>query len=470
MTLPPPHPAFPGGAWPAVPQPAAAALLAVLGQLEQTQSMSPTALAKARQPQLELLIDHAFEHVVFWRERLEHAGLSPARRPKAGLDPAEWERRWANLPILARQEVQEHEVSLRSSRLPPGHGDTGESVTSGSSGQPVRITRSTLDYLYWQAFQLREHVWRERDLAGKFLSILRNEQRTVITESAHLVENKDWGPPTSTVWPTGPSFLLDYRAPIASLVQSISEVEPDYLCTFPSLLLEILRHVREHGIKLPPLREAIAIGEACPPELESLCREVWQAPLASTYTAAETGPLAFRCREEERWHIQSEKSLVEVLDTEGRPCLPGNTGRIIVTPLHNFAMPLFRYEIGDLATVGTGPCSCGRTLPILESIAGRARDLLVLPSGELRPPYYGHGAVMEVRSIRQHRVVQTQIDRVTIQLVVSRALKPQEENHIIQSAEQALGGVFTVSLEYVEGIERGPNGKFAEFERQIPLP
>jgi len=178
MTLPPPHPAFPGGAWPAVPQQAAAALLAVLGQLEQTQSMSPTALAKARQPQLELLIDHAFEHVVFWRERLEHAGLSPARRPKTGLDPAEWDRRWANLPILTRQEVQEHEVSLRSARLPPGHGDFVDSMSSGSSGRPVRITRSTLDYLYWQAFQLREHVWRERDLAGKFLSIFRNEQRT----------------------------------------------------------------------------------------------------------------------------------------------------------------------------------------------------------------------------------------------------------------------------------------------------
>ena len=467
MNLPTPHPAFPGAVWPAIPQTPAAALLAVLGQLAESQFMTHEQLAMARRPQVEALMDHAGAQLPFWGERLKAAGLDPEARNYAALTLPEWNERWASLPVLTRAEVQSLGDQLRVSKLPDGHGTVGESVTSGSSGRPVRIARSTLDYFYWQAFQLREHVWRGRDISGRFLSILRDDRRELMDESVHLRGMADWGPPASVVWPTGPSFLLDYRTPIRALIETICELEPDYLCTFPSLLLEILRHARGEGIELPPLMEAIGVGEASPPELAGLCREVWDAPLASTYTAAETGALAYQCREGGRWHLQSEKSIIEVLDTEGRPCAPGETGRVIVTPLHNFAMPLLRYEIGDLATVGEGPCACGRTLPVLDAIPGRARDLLMLPSGELRPPYYGHGAVMQVRSIRQHQVIQTSRNQVCIRLVVAQPLTREEEAHVIKSATDALGGAFTVSIEYVDEILRSPNGKFAEFERRF---
>jgi len=467
MNLPTPHAAFPGALWPAIPQAPGAALLAVLGQLAESQFMCEKEVAKARRRQVEALMDHAEEELPFWGERLRAAGLDRETRTrgKAPLTTGEWEERWAALPVLTRAEVQSLDGKLRAGKLPTGHGTVGESVTSGSSGRPVRIARSTLDYFYWQAFQLREHVWRGRDLSGRFLSILRDERREVMDESVHLRRMEDWGAPASVVWPTGPSFLLDYRTPIGALVEAIRELKPDYVCTFPSLLLEILRHARGEGIELPPVKEAIGVGEASPPELAGLCRAVWDAPLCSTYTAAETGAMAFQCREGGRWHVQAEKSIIEVLDGNGHPCAAGETGRVIVTPLHNFAMPLLRYEIGDVATVGKGPCACGRKLPILDAIPGRARDLLMLPSGELRPPYYGHGAVMEVRSIRQHQVVQTSRDEVCFRLVVAEPLTPEEESHVIGSAMEALGGGFRVSIEYVDEIVRGANGKFAEFTR-----
>ena len=467
MQTPSPHPAFPGAVWPAIPQTPAAALLAVLGQLAESQFMNHEQLAMARRPQAEALMDHAGAQLPYWRERLKAAGLDPKSRNQGTLTLPEWNKRWASLPILTRAEVQSLGDQLRPSKLPDGHGTVGESVTSGSSGRPVRIARSTLDYFYWQAFQLREHIWRGRDFSGRFLSILRDDRRERMDESVHLRSMPDWGPPASVVWPTGPSFLLDYRTPIRLLVQAICELKPNYLCTFPSLLLEILRHARGEGIKLPPLLEAISVGEASPPELAGLCREVWDAPLASTYTAAETGAMAYQCKEGGRWHLQSEKSIIEVLDPAGHPCTPGQTGRVIVTPLHNFAMPLLRYEIGDLATMGKGPCSCGRALPILDDIPGRARDLLMLPSGELRPPYYGHGAVMQVRAIRQHQVIQTSQNQVCFRLVVANPLTRDEETHVIQSASKALGSAFGVSIEYVDEILRSPNGKFAEFERRF---
>lgn len=470
MSLPTPHPAFPGALWPAVPQTQGAALLAVLEQLSRSQYLPEPELAAARRPQVEALLDHAAHQIPFWRERLSAAGLDPEARRRSPPDAAEWNRRWSALPVLRRAEVQALGSALHAPQLPAGHGGVGESVTSGSSGRPVRIRRSTLDYFYWQVFQLREHVWHNRDLSGRFLSILRNEQRPNDDGSIHLLRQKDWGTPTATVWPTGPSYLLDYRSPLPALIATLREVAPDYVCTFPSLLLEILRRARQDGTVLPPLKEAVVVGEASPPELAELCREVWHAPLTSTYTCSETGAIAYQCHEAGRWHVQVEKSIVEVLDDRGRPCAPGETGHVILTPLHNFAMPLIRYEIGDLATVGRTPCRCGRRLPVLDDIPGRARDLLLLPSGELRPPYYGHRAVMEVRAILQHQVVQTAPDQVVFRLVVARPLTPAEEAHIVTVASAALGGALRVSLDYVAEIARGPQGKYAEFQRLCPLP
>ena len=465
MNPPTPHAGFPGAIWPAVPRAPAAAFLAVLEQLARSQFLDVEDLEAARLPQIVALVQQASRAFPFWKRRFSKIGLGPDAIDRGNLDLKTWQSRWAGLPVLTRAEVQTLGDELRTTLLPAGHGNISESVTSGSSGRPVRFVRTTLDLFYLHAFQLREHMWRRRNLFGKFLSIVRDEERKGPAEGLHLRRMDNWGPPVSVVWPTGPFILVVYRAPVSALIDAIREHAPDYLCSFPSLLCEIARQVRDSGIQVPPLSEVIGMGEASPPELAELCREVWGASYTSTYSAAECGAIAYECPEAGRWHIQSERSVVEVLDAENQPCKPGESGRVVLTPLHNFAMPLFRYEIGDLATVGEGRCPCGRKLPMLAAIPGRARDLLMLPSGEFRPPYYGHGAVMKVRAIRQHQVVQTSPGQICFRLAVARPLTAQEEQHIIQHASASLGNGISIRIEYVPEILRRPSGKFAEFER-----
>ncbi len=464
MNLPTPHSGFSGAIWPAVPKAPAAAFLSVLEQLARSQFRPVQELEADRLPQIHALVDHACRAFPFWSRRFREAGLGQEVMQGGGLDLGAWKERWAALPVLTRAEVQELGDELRTTQLPPGHGKILECVTSGSSGRPVRFARSTLDLFYLHAFQLREHVWRGRDLSGKFLSVVRDDHREG-NEGLHLREMPTWGAPVSVVWPTGPFILVDYRAPVHALIDTIRDQAPDYLCSFPSLLFEIARQIRERGISMPAIREVIGMGEASPPELAALCKEIWGAPYTSTYTAAECGAIAYECREEGRWHVQSERAVVEVLNAKNQPCEAGETGRVVLTPLHNFVMPLFRYEIGDLATPGDGPCPCGRKLPVLAAIPGRARDLLMLPSGELRPPYYGHGAVMKVRAIRQHQVIQTSPSELCFRLVVSRPLTQEEEQHILQRASESVGNGVAIRLEYVPEILRRASGKFAEFER-----
>ena len=129
-------------------------------------------------------------------------------------------------------------------------------------------------------------------------------------------------------------------------------------------------------------------------------------------------------------------------------------------------MPLIRYEIGDRAVFGP-PCACGRTLPVLAAIPGRARDMLTLPDGQRRFPYYAHNTIMQVDAIVQHQVAQTALDEVEIRLVVRRPLTPAEEAHIVAAASRGLGGAHRVRLAYRSEIPRQASGKFAEFTNEF---
>src|SRR5262249_15877820 len=108
--------------------------------------------------------------------------------------------------------------------------------------------------------------------------------------------------------------------------------------------------------------------------------ESWGVPLQDTYTSREGGYMALQCPEHTHYHVQSEAVLLETLDDRGEPCRPGEVGRVVITPLHNFAMPLIRCESGDYAEAGRF-CPCGRGLPVLNRIMGRSRNMLRLPKG-----------------------------------------------------------------------------------------
>lgn len=105
---------------------------------------------------------------------------------------------------------------------------------------------------------------------------------------------------------------------------------------------------------------------------------------------------------------------MEILDENGKPCEPGELGRVVVTPLDNFAMPLIRYDIGDYAEVGKH-CPCGRGLPVLKRIVGRVQDLVVLPSGERRWTLLSAGNIesfLEIAPIRQYQFVQKDLQTI----------------------------------------------------------
>jgi phenylacetate-CoA ligase len=221
---------------------------------------------------------------------------------------------------------------------------------------------------------------------------------------------------------------------------------------------------------LPGLREARTFGELLEPRVRQACREVWGVKVVDMYSSQEVGYLALQCPDTDHYHVQSENVLVEVLGDDGQPSRPGEVGRLVVTSLHNFAMPLLRYDIGDYAEVG-GTCACGRGLPVLRRIMGRQRNMAILPDGRRRWPSIelaGTSDLSDFPPIHQFQLVQRSLTAMEMLLVALRPLTADEEQKLRGWIITAVGYPFEVTFRYVESIERSPFGKFEDFRCEVP--
>jgi len=436
--------------WPALPGVRAATRLATLFQIEQSQWWSEELLRQHQFRQINTLLQHCVKHVPYYRDLLGSDITTGVMN----------EERWLDIPILTRDKVQQLGMSLRSESLPPGHGNANMKRTSGSTGKPVEALGTDITEFFWDVFTLRSHMWYKNDLTSK-LAVIRF-LRTGGESSKHGIRVKNWGRAEAEVFNTGECVILSILTPISEQMAWLQKEQPNVLLTHPSVLTELILYSQREGIQLPWLREVHTISEILPDGLRELCLNAWGIRLVDMYSTIELGYLALQCPLHEHYHVQSEGVLLEIVDDDGKPCAPGETGRVIVTDLHNFAYPLIRYEVGDFAEVGE-PCDCGRGLPVIRRIKGRYRNILLTPSGERRYPELGIQDLHQIAPVLQFQAVQNTLTDIEIKLVLSRPLLEEERDKLIGKFHEMWGEGFNFDIQQVDSIARSASGKFEEF-------
>ena len=151
---------------------------------------------------------------------------------------------------------------------------------------------------------------------------------------------------------------------MGALFDEFTRMGPHYLHTRASLLQSFVELSASRGIRPPNLRAVICHGDFLHPEIHKTTENAWGVPVSHVFSSGEVGIMALQCPENKNLHVQSEHVRLEILDDGNKPCRPGQVGRVVVTALHNYRMPLIRYDTGSHAAFGE-PCSCGRALPVL---------------------------------------------------------------------------------------------------------
>ena len=446
--------------WPALPGHRGCAILAILHQLEQTQWWTEKQLLEHQFEQLDRLVNHAVATVPFYRRR------DLGRHWKSRAEP--WLERWRKIPLLTRKDVQEHQPQLTSQDIPESHGEVTEMFTSGSTGRPLRSLRTQLFELFWAAFTVRDHLWQRRELSGK-LAVIRDSAKGK-APYPEGTRSDTWGWSSGAVFRTGPCVSLNVMTSTQQQAKWLSEQDPDYLLTHPSVADRLARYCLEHGVRLPRLRQIMTISEILRPATREACLAAWNVPIRDAYTAREVGYVALQCPEHEVYHIQSESALVELLDDSGAPCRPGDIGRVVVTPLHNFAMPLIRYDIGDRAEAGA-PCGCGRGLPVVKRILGREQNMLVMPNGEEYWPLLSSEdlrQLMSIAPVRRYQLVQKNPSSLELKVETEKPLDARQIDGLKAWVGKKFDPALEVSVSRVESLDPDASGKFFDVISERP--
>lgn len=248
----------------------------------------------------------------------------------------------------------------------------------------------------------------------------------------------------------------------------LQKVDPGILLTYPANLDALLTQMRHEGLTLPRLREVRTISGTVTAALRERCQQVLGVPLTDLYSAQEVGVIALQCPDSGLLHEQSEHVLIEVLDEQGQPCREGEIGQVVVTDLHNFAMPLIRYALRDWAEVGP-PCSCGRGLPTLRRVVGRTRNMATSPDGNhFRPVLETQRMLEAMPQLRQYQFEQTAVDAITARLVCVPAPSPEQLQKLQATLQKMLGHAYRWTWQIGDTpLPLSAGGKFEEFISSI---
>lgn len=373
------------------------------------------------------------------RETLAAAARIPyyADRPGAALRVGSF----AEIPVLRRAEVRDLGASVRGLR-PAGFRFESD-LSSGSTGIPAEL-------IFDRAHQRGRFAARARYLL--------ESGWTPLQRSAWIIYLPHGTPDARVV---GHRLLFGTR--FLSIFTGLDEQEawlrhldPHSLYTLPSNLDVLAERLSRSA--LPSLRCIMTGGEVVEDSLREKVRRAFGIEIADNYGSTEAF-VAWRCPRG-RYHVNAEHVLVEIADQDGRPTRRGQLGRVLVTTLQNRRMPLVRYEIGDYAQASDAECPCGRTLPVLGRIAGRAVQLLRLADGRLVSPWELIVRVRTEWALRQFQIVQKTFEQFVFRHVSDAPLSAEVRERLTREFAAVLQTEVRVEFERLETIPRAPTGKY----------
>ena len=426
-----------------------------LKRLEETQWYTREELRKLQWHKLKRLLQHAYEHVPYYQKQFKKSGLSP----ESINNPEDFRQ----LPFLNKEDIRNNFSALKAGNIKHFVLD----CTSGSAGTPLTFFKERSTSGHFLAAKYRGHRWHDIDIGDR--------------------EIKFWGLPIDQK-PKWREHLKDFilnrilfvafdisQETLLHHFKACQRIRPKYIYGYASALYRFARLLKDEKIDASSLKlkGVISTSEVLYDFERELTESVFGCPVINEYGACEAGVMAFECPEG-NMHVTVENMYLEILKEDGHPAPPGEPGEIVVTELHNYAMPFIRYKLGDLATSmeKDEKCKCGRGLPLIGEIVGRALDTVVTPTGKLLHAhvfnYIIRSAISHGADIREFNITQKDEHNLLIKIVAPQKLGGEHRNYITQEIVSFMGENIKIDFEQVESIPLEKSGKFRFFVSEIP--
>ena len=422
----------------------------ILGELQDIQFDKPDQIKKLQKEKLSTLLLHSFE-IPYYRRHLKDLGITYNTLEKD--NPYDI---LAKLPILSKDLLRENYDILSAY----DHKKRGSSInyTGGSTGVPAKFLQDRNYKEYSQAYKNLSYSWRGADCFDDIFYIwgaARDMNDEFIGRVKNFIRNRYYFN----------CFLLNEKN-IRFCIEKLNAKKPTLIVAYADAIYEIARYANEHNLFVEP-QQAIHTGAG---NLYDFMKEeitqCFKCNVFNHYGARDAGSIASECIAQDGLHLMELHQYVEILDEDNNPVLDGEEGRIVITTLDNYSMPLIRYEVGDRGIKSPDKkCSCGCSFSKLKSVTGRSEDRIITPDGQyLDSNFFVQFIGVECNQtgdVKKFQVVQDKIDEIKINIVAKNGVL---NNIVIEKIKSQLldrlGSSISISFKTVQDIPKTPTGKY----------
>ena len=345
------------------------------------------------------------------------------------------------IPFLTKEDIRKNfddlivkRINLKKCRIVP---------TSGSTGTPLKIVYDEKSDDFSKAVNLRSHIANGLNFNDNWFNI--GDTRTA----------------QKRTWFQKLGFFslqqLSLFENVENQVKILKNKNATIITGYPSQLRLISEYLIKNKINLN-IKRVFSTAELLEPQTREIIKRGFGCDVIDLFGCIEVNRTAWECEKHEGYHIDIDSVVFEILDSNGNPVKDEETGEIVYTSLNNFAMPLIRYKVGDMATSFTKKCSCGRRLPLIKRIDGRNDSFILTKKGGKISPILIALIFKHSKGIDSYKVIQESYENITIEIVKGNKFSGEELEKIKEEFRKYYGN-FKFKIMYKNRIEMEKSGK-----------
>lgn len=409
--------------------------LMLLHQVRKNQWLKPSELEELQNKKLRAIVKHAYNNTEFYHQKFRNSNIQP--------DDIKTLKDLHKIPLTTKEEVREHSlnsilakgVNLNACRVVP---------TSGSTGKPLKAVYDASADDFSRVVNLRSMMENGLKIRDKWVNI--GDTRTA----------------TKPKWFQNFGFFnlktLNLFDNVKDQVDFLRDINPETLLGYPSQLSLIAGYLKNNPVDGISPKNVFTTAELLDPPTRKLINSAFDAELVDLFGCIEVNRTAWECSEHCGYHLDVDSVISEFIQ-DGENVAAGERGEIVYTCLYNFAMPLIRYEVGDIGVPDDELCSCGRGLPLMKTVEGRCDDFIILPSGKMISPIILALVMKHSHGILEYQIIQNAVDHISVSIVVVENLDENYIEKVRMNIQEFLNNEISVDMKIVVKLAKGSTGK-----------
>jgi phenylacetate-CoA ligase len=417
----------------------------ILSELLKSERWDREQVCQLQLQRLQQTVQLAYQHTPYWRQLMDEQGIQSAAIQS--LDDLQ------RFPFLDKDVIRQQ----REEMVWKDEGKRVQMVrTSGSTNEALEFYTSSTREAHINAARMRGHEW---------LGIQRGEKELYywgspieLNKQDRIKRVRDWliNDGLSNGFEVTPERLKGY-------FQQWLSWQPKCLFGYPSTLVLTVTMAESLNIDLKELKPRglsviITTSEILSPVDRELIAAGFGVPVYDSYGLREAGLIGHECAHG-TMHCMDEQVILETIDPETQQPTDGE-GELVVTNIVGPAFPIIRYRTGDIVTLSTDLCQCGRNLSSIKISGGRAVEFIVTKAGKWVVGYSFIYIARSIKGIVKFQIIQETIGEILIRLVVDDNFPADGIEQAKQKASQRLGGDDIIQVEIVDDIKPARSGKY----------